>query len=82
MSNTDKVIIFGSEGYIGSFLFKEFLKNKTITTLGYSKKDIDLTCVDSVYSKLSNVNRNDNIIFTSAITNLKGNNFEFIEGSM
>ena len=70
-----RVIILGSGGYIGSWLLKRFLSEKNCEVVGLSSRECDLLSLSSVTSALSDLNRNDVVIVTAAITRLKENTY-------
>lgn len=67
----NRVVIFGSGGFIGKNL-KDFLENENIDVIGISTKDIDLVKRDSVFQIKDLIKENDNIVFLSALTPDKG----------
>lgn len=67
----NRVVIFGSGGFIGKNL-KDSLENENINVVGISTKDIDLIKRDSVCQIKDLIKENDNVVFLSALTPDKG----------
>jgi nucleoside-diphosphate-sugar epimerase len=78
------IVLAGSSGVIGSFLFKELSKNKELNVTGigaekleinnYSK--IDLTNFDNTNNVISKITKPDVLIFLVALAHEKGKNKE------
>lgn len=73
MSN--KIIILGSGGFIGSWLLQRF-SSDNFEVFGYSSKECDLLDKEQIAKVLSFITTNDIIIFASCITRIKENNYD------
>jgi len=69
--------ILGASGFIGSYLLNHL--SKEFNVVGYSSKQCDLLSSDSIHNALSNINKEDIIIISSAITRLKENSFNSLQ---
>ena len=69
-----RIVIFGSNGFIGKNL-KNHLKKLNLNSVGVSRKDIDLIKNKSVEQIKKFVKDGDSIIFLSALTPDKGKDF-------
>jgi len=72
---TKKIIILGSNGFIGNNLLKFFSLKSSYEVRGYSSKECDLLSLESINNALSSVNSDHVIIMTSSINRLKENTY-------
>lgn len=78
MEPTEKVIILGHTGFIGSALLKHFQKDKKKQVLGFSSKTLDLLHPENLKKLDGFVDRQTVLILASAITREKGDTLEVL----
>lgn len=71
-----KIVVLGSNGFIGKNLCSYFAANRIDETTGFSSEDCNLLSMDEIWKKLSFVSSQDIIIMTSCITRLRENTFD------
>lgn len=71
-----KIIILGSSGFIGGWLFKRFSSIRDYYVVGFSSKECNLLSQDSIKNALSSIKPDDIIIMASSITRLRENSFK------
>ena len=72
---TKKIIILGSNGFIGTNLTRSFSLNPSYEVRGYSSKVCDLLSPKSIENALSGISSDDAIIMASSITRFKENTY-------
>lgn len=75
MVKPERVIILGSSGFIGKYLFEKFSSARQMGAIGFSSKDLDLLSIRSLKYELSGLALNDVLVLAAAITRLKENTF-------
>lgn len=84
MKKKDNILIAGSSGIIGSFLFNELNTNNNFNVIGIGAEElksnkyhqIDLTNLGNTYKGLENISKPDVLIFLVALAHEKGKNKE------
>jgi len=74
-----KIHLLGSTGFIGSNLLKDLSALEEYKVAGYSSMDCNLLSYNSIEKALPEVEKDDVMIMTSAITRLKDNSFDCCE---
>ncbi len=74
-SFTKRIIILGSSGFIGKWLFEKFSLCSDLEVKGFSSRDCNLLSIDDARDALSDMTRDDVLIMASAITRLRENSF-------
>lgn len=72
---TKKIIILGSNGFMGSRLLKNYSLNASYEVKGYSSDECDLQSLESIKTALSSISSDYTIIMTSSITRLNENSY-------
>lgn len=79
MEDSSRIIIVGSSGFIGKYVYEKFLEAGEKKILGFSSKECNLLSFKSIKSKLIQseypLSPRDNLIIASSITRLKSNSF-------
>lgn len=75
MERAKRVLILGSDGFIGSRLFEKFSAAGQCRVKGLTLQDCDLLSADSTTKALSDIGGDDAVIITSAVTRLVDNTF-------
>ncbi len=73
---SQKIIILGSNGFIGSWLTRRFQEDGVFFLKALSSQDCDLLRPESIERSLSDLHRDDILVLASAVARLKENSFE------